>query len=376
MPSRLASRLALPALMVATGAISGLAVWGLYEPDAFRTWTAAGAPVWGREADGLWRPVLTGVAYCVTMWSALLGARAGLLRRVPLRTWRSAAAHVLGISVAMQAAFVAVHQAERAYCVWFESPDVHAAGGPPLLLVSAVAFAFAAVCASLTYAFDFYRRARAAEQAAMQAELSALRAQIDPHFLFNTLNAIAALVRLRPAEAEGVTERLADLFRYTLRASKHPAATLADEVGAARLYAEIEQVRFRDRMEVVWEIEPDVQGAGLPSLLLQPLVENAVKHGVAQTEDACAVLVQARRTEAGVELVVRDTGPGFDLAAGDRVFARGTGLANVRDRLRLHFGAAASFELLSDGVRLRFPYRSAAPPPPRSVPAAKASAAA
>ena len=342
--------------MIGLGALSGLLVWVLSGPDSFWAWVAAGYPLAGAASEKLWVTTGSGVFFTSGMWSTLLIVRGWLARHLPLRTWRSGAVHMLVLCVVMEAVFFGLYYADSVVCTWIQGPGSDLHDGPPLTIIGTVAFGFTAICVSVMYAFDFYRRARAAEQAAVLAELSALRAQIDPHFLFNTLNAIAALVRTRPEEAEGVTERLADLFRYTLRASKQPASTLADEVGAARLYAEIEQVRFRDRMEVVWEIAPDAQRAALPSLTLQPLVENAVKHGVARTEGACAVLIRARRDGDTVELTVRDTGPGFDLAAGDEVFARGTGLANVRDRQRLHFGAGAAFELLPDGVRLRFPY--------------------
>jgi signal transduction histidine kinase len=343
--------------MLVVGGVAGLVVWALSDAAAFAAWWADGAGLIGPDAWDAWEAMAWGVLYTVVMWSSFLGARRLLHRWLPIRTWKQAAAHTVGLGVVAQLGFGAVYLVERLVC-WWMGWDLHKGteGEPSLLLVSVVAFGFTALCASLTYAFDFYTRAREAEQAAVRAELSALRAQIDPHFLFNTLNAIAALIRTRPSEAEGVTERLADLFRYTLRASKQPAATLAEEVEAARLYAEIEQARFRDRMEVVWEIHVDAHGATLPSLTLQPLVENAVKHGVARTEGACAVLVRARRIGDEIELTVRDTGPGFDLSAGEAVFGRGTGLANVRDRQRLHFGPAAHFDLLPDGVRLRFPY--------------------
>ena len=372
MPPRFSSRLISLTAPVVLGAAAGLMVWALSGDSTFQAWIGAGLPVWGEEADKLWRYMGTGAVYSAGILGALVATRAWLVRTVPLRTWRSAAAHVLVLCTVTELVFFSLFTLDGAVCTWLFGPDSHAAGGPPLYVVGTVSFGLTAISASLLYAFDFYRRARAAEQAAVLSELSALRAQIDPHFLFNTLNAIAALVRTRPEEAEGVTERLADLFRYTLRASKQPAATLADEVAAARLYADIEQVRFRDRMEMVWEVAPDARSARLPSLTLQPLIENAVKHGVARTEGACAVLVRARRDGDHVELTVRDTGPGFDLAAGEAVFGRGTGLANVRDRLRLHFGTQAAFELLPDGVHLRFPYWSA----PDPVPAAARLAAA
>ena len=361
-------RLALPAAMVVVGVVSGLMVWGLSDAES-SAWWASGAPLTGPPSAKAWEAMGWGVLYCSAIWSAFLGARRLLHRWIPLRSWKSAMVHVGGLALVADATFMGVYFGERVLCGWMGWNRPHG-GEPSLLLIGTVAFGFTAICASLTYALDFYQRAREAEQAAVRAELSALRAQIDPHFLFNTLNAIAALIRSRPQEAEGVTERLADLFRYTLRASQQPAATLADEVGAATLYMEIEEVRFRDRMEVVWEIDAAARGATLPSLTLQPLVENAVKHGVARTEGACAVLVRARREGDEVVLTVRDTGPGFDLSAGDALFSRGTGLANVRDRQRLHFAAASTFEILPDGVQLRFPYW----PVPKATPERAAAA--
>ena len=212
--------------------------------------------------------------------------------------------------------------------------------------------------------FGYAKRIRRAEKEAVAAELRALRAQINPHLLFHALNTIAALIRTRPAEAEAVTENLADLFRYSLRASKQPVVTLADELASVDLYLSIERTRFRDRLQVEMAVPASLRGVAMPSLLLQPLVENAVKHGVSQTLGACTVTIRAAAEAGHVDLRVADTGPGFaDLSDPEAILARGTGLANIRDRLRLHFGPSARFTLHPDGVALRFPLTAPTDPP-------------
>ena len=358
-PPRWLSRLA---AMSAVGAVVGWLVWWLSEPETLWAWLGAGLPLRGPLAVQFWQPTLAGAAYSVAMWEAMLAARRRLYRRVPLHDLRTGAIHVLGVTASATAAFAIVAVAETAVCAALGIDD----GESPFGTIVGVAFGFTVVIATALYLVDFFRRSRRAEQAAVAAELRALRAQINPHFLFNALNSVAALTRTRPAEAEGVVERLAALFRYTLRASERPVVPLADEVEGVRLYLDVEAVRFGDRLQAVVEVPDALSGVAVPSLSLQTLVENAVKHGVAETEGPCAVLVRAERVGGpggpAVECTVRDTGPGFD-TVGPEVFARGTGLRNVRDRLALLFGDDTAFEVLPDGVRLRFPLREVDPEP-------------
>jgi signal transduction histidine kinase len=357
--------------VVASGAGAALVIQMLTAPDMLRAWWAAGLPWDLRPSHAPCLPMLSGVLYAAVMWSTIDLARWALLRRVPLRTGRDLALHVTIVGAATALSFALAYTLDQLalgplVARWAGLPPERPSSKPPVSTIAVVACATAFLCVLAMYAFSFYRRLRDTEDARMQAELGALRAQINPHFLFNTLNSIAALVRLRPEEAEGVTERLADLFRYTLRASRVPAVTLAEDWAAARLYLDIEATRFAERLVVTHAIAPEVAGAQVPSLLFQPLVENAVKHGVARTEGACAVDVRAWRDGGSgrplVRVTVRDTGPGFDSADAEAVLARGTGLANVRDRLRHLFGPDATLRLLPDGVALTFPYRRAAPP--------------
>ena len=198
---------------------------------------------------------------------------------------------------------------------------------------------FIALFSGIRFAMAFHdlalERARAVEQTRAelaQAELRALRAQINPHFLFNTLNSIASLIASDPRGAEDVTTRLADLFRYTLRASEREHSTLAAELDFLRAYLAIERVRFGERLRVEESIENGLDLLPVPSLLLQPLVENAVRYAVAPRPEGGLVRLVARREGDRLVLEVADDGPGLD--DGRPVSGTGFGLHAVRERLR------------------------------------------
>ena len=303
-----------------------------------------------------WLAVVRSVVYTVVLWTVVVETKR-CTARVPLASWRAVSVHIAAISAVATVAFAALAGVDHVVLRALTGGGPDHAHGPWTALTASVALVFTLVLTSLVYLAEFYRRLRDSEQARLEAELRALRAQVDPHFLFNALNSIAALVRASPREAEGVTERLADLFRYTLRSSQRRTVPLADEVEAVRRYVDIEAVRFRDRLSVTFDVDPSALDAEVPSLLVLPLVENAVKHGVARTDGPCAVRVRAALVGGVVEVGVRDTGPGFDSVDADAVLARGTGLANVRDRLRLLYSDGAALSIRPDGVVLRFPHR-------------------
>ncbi|MFN8588821.1 MAG: sensor histidine kinase [Candidatus Eisenbacteria bacterium] len=199
---------------------------------------------------------------------------------------------------------------------------------------------FATLFSGLIYARVFYRqaveRARQVERIRAelaQAELRALRAQINPHFLFNTLNAIASLIAEDPAAAEDVVTRLADVFRYALTSSDREHVRLGEELAFLRSYLEIERVRLGERLRVAETIEPGVETALVPGLLLQPLVENAVRYAVAARPEGGTIRIEARRVADSLELLVADDGPGF--REGTAPSGHGVGLESVRERLRL-----------------------------------------
>ncbi|RYX88288.1 MAG: sensor histidine kinase [Comamonadaceae bacterium] len=205
------------------------------------------------------------------------------------------------------------------------------------------AFAGALLSAILVAALVLRAKARAPADTA--ARLSELQSRIRPHFLFNTLNSAIALVREEPAKAEALLEDLSDLFRHAL-VDQGDSVTLAQEITLARRYLAIEQVRFGDRLRVEWSVDPAADDALLPPLLLQPLVENAVKHGVEPSDTGAQVKVTTQRRGDVVVVKVTNTVP-----AGQGRRGAGVALENVRDRLQLLHDVHGHFQTaLKDGV--------------------------
>lgn len=177
------------------------------------------------------------------------------------------------------------------------------------------------------------------------ARLTELQSRIRPHFLFNTLNSAIALVRAEPAKAEALLEDLSDLFRHAL-VDQGESATLADEIALARRYLEIEQVRFGERLQLEWALDATADGARLPPLLLQPLLENAVRHGVEPSPTGARIRISTQRRGSTVVIKVTNSVP-----AGPGPQGHGVALDNVRDRLRLLHDVQCSFQtILKDGI--------------------------
>jgi two-component system sensor histidine kinase AlgZ len=187
--------------------------------------------------------------------------------------------------------------------------------------------------------------ARLREEAA-RAQLAALQARINPHFFFNTLNTIASLLEDDIEAAEEVLHRLAGLFRYAFKASDTAAVALSEELAFTRDYLAIERARFGDRLQVEWDIDPDSEQVPIPGLLLQPLVENAVGHGIAPRVEGGKVLVSSRLVDRTLHLDVVDDGVGISHSQ-DELVKDGHGLGNVRRRLAAIYGGRGSLSLLN-----------------------------
>ena len=181
-----------------------------------------------------------------------------------------------------------------------------------------------------------------------KSELKALRAQINPHFLFNALNAIASLIHTDPARADEAVEQLAEVFRYTLRRSDSEWAPLDQELTFARAYLDVEQARFGQRLTCTIDSDHLSPPPLIPSMLLQTLLENAVKHGVSQAREPGRIDVIVRTTSGQVTVEVRNTGPKIERRTATPRDGEGFGLHNVRERLKGHFGDQASFALTRD----------------------------
>jgi len=186
-------------------------------------------------------------------------------------------------------------------------------------------------------ASSYYVKYHDREAQLARAELYALKAQLRPHFLFNTLNAISSLIRDEPLKAETMLSRLGDLLRITLRDHRADEVPLADELAFVDGYLEIEQARFGERLRVTRHIDPAALDALVPHLVLQPLVENAVRHGVGPRLAGGTVELRAERRGGTLALEVRDDG------VGAAAFAEGVGLANTRARLAHLYGAEHRF---------------------------------
>jgi two-component system sensor histidine kinase AlgZ len=198
-----------------------------------------------------------------------------------------------------------------------------------------------------------FLRAKGRTPAATAARLSELQARIRPHFLFNTLNSAIALVRQDPARAETLLEDLSDLFRHAL-VDQGDSVTLSEEVALARRYLGIEEVRFGERLRVEWSLDPHAGHAKVPPLVLQPLVENAVKHGVEPSAAGAQVRISTQRRGGVVVIKVTNTVP-----AGQGKRGHGVAQDNVRDRLRLLHDVQGQFQTALVGgiyqVRIEVP---------------------
>ncbi len=227
-------------------------------------------------------------------------------------------------------------------------------------------FLFYWTIVGLSQAFDYYRRMRQRELQAAQletqlarAELDALKMQLHPHFLFNTLNTISVLMREDREAANRMLIRLSELLRAALKSESVQEIPLRQELEFLRGYLEIEQTRFQDRLTVNFAVEPQTLDAQVPNLILQPLVENAIRHGIAPLSEAGTIEIEARRENGFIELRVSDNGAGFAESTDD---SGGIGLANTRERLEKLYGSRHKFNVSSGangGVEatIKIPYR-------------------
>ena len=288
--------------------------------------------------------LLTATGYSVTLLMAAAYRR--LIRAKPLVTW---VATVLIVLLAA-GAFSAIE-------TWSHSTFISPGAAPEgIRFLGAILLTVTLLIAwsSLYYGINYYllleeqsRQLNRLEHQASSAQLAMLRYQLNPHFLFNTLNSISTLVLLRQTErANAMLSRLSSFLRYTLVNEPSGMVTMTQEVETLKLYLEIEKMRFEDRLQPRFEIDPSVERARLPSLLLQPLVENAIKYAVTPQEEGAEIAIEGKRVIDRVLITVSDTGPGVDLGQFQGT-STGVGLANIRDRLAQAYGDNHRFETQS-----------------------------
>ncbi len=303
--------------------------------------------------------ILSGVAQ-VSAWSAAFSCRTASLSRTPV--WRVLAIHV---TAAVILTFFWVHVGRiiaremdaasgwsGTYSEYTQKTEMlYAAGIFYYLLSVAVQYALIAQSASQ----EAQERAAESSVRAREAELSALKAQINPHFLYNSLNSISALTSIDPARAREMCVSLADFLRLTLGMGEKAVIPLREEVGLLEKYCAIEKVRFGERLTVKEEIQEEAKECLLPPLLLQPLFENAVVHGIAQMPEGGWIRLQASRNDTRMSLTVENS---WDPEAGSSR-KNGVGLKNVQRRLEARYGNEAQLQASAEDevfrVRLSFP---------------------
>jgi LytS/YehU family sensor histidine kinase len=280
-----------------------------------------------------------------------------LCRAFPLKNWRLGShATVWLLAAAVMASLWAACAVLLAWCLGRVGPlhDLPGKVRQALPVLVGMGSLLYLTTLAVHYLLDAVARTQQSEAKedelrilAQDAELRALRAQLNPHFLFNSLNSISALTTLDPARARAMCILLSDFLRGSLKLGEKRMVALAEEVDLLKAYLSIEQIRFGSRLQVAWEIAPEVLQEPIPALLLQPLVENAIKHGIAGLVEGGVVRIAARSEGGAVELRVEnpvdpDTGNPSGL---------GIGLRQVRSRLQLRFGARMRFEAgIQDGV--------------------------
>jgi hypothetical protein len=290
-----------------------------------------------------------------------------LISRRPLLMW--------GVSFGLSGLATALWAFIDAWVAQIQNPNSEA--GFTSLLLGAVYIDATSLAAwsALYFAINYFLqleeqndRVIRLEAQAASAQLAMLRYQLNPHFLFNTLNSISTLVLLKQTEpANAMLSRLSAFLRYTLANEPTAQVTLAQEIETLKLYLDIEKMRFEERLRPHFAIDPVVARARLPSLLLQPLVENAIKYAVTPQEDGADITISAQLAGQNVRITVSDTGAGLsadraDPTTGLATESTGVGLANIRDRLAQAFGDQHRFDAQrgADGgftVIIEFPFQ-------------------
>lgn len=302
-----------------------------------------------RGGDVSWVPTLTWVFADWYTWAALSPFILWLARRkrIERRHWaRTLAVHLVA-SVIFSLAHAGLQAAVNQIPLGFGHPPRPFWELFKFLMLENYAINLLTywILVGISQALEYYRRYKDREALLVQAQLQALKMQLQPHFLFNSLNSISALIDEDRQAAIRMVARLGEFLRLTLRSSGEQEITLESELEFLRSYLEIEMTRFEDRLTIDIDIEPETTRAKVPNLILQAIVENAIRHGIAQKENGGHLAIRARRENGCLRLTVADNGPGLRGKETMHVFDQGLGLANTRARLRSLYGSGQRLEL-------------------------------
>jgi two-component system sensor histidine kinase AlgZ len=312
-------------LLLNRGALSAYAaLWVVLAGVLAALLRLAGDATWSEAIILTAPPCLFYAVMCLTPWY--------MCRALPLTSewWRLAANH-LGASVLACALFIGVATGMASLF------ELDRQLNPAIPSLIAVGFLLYILSIALHYVLLALEASREAALLARDAELRALKSQINPHFLFNCLNSISALTTSDPGRAREMCVRLSEFLRNTLGLGERENISWREEIELARTYLEVERVRFGARLQVEMDVEDSCTDCRAPALVLQPLVENAIKHGIATLVDGGVIRLESRMRAGNLEVSVEN---GFDPEA-PAPRRSGLGLRNVRDRLRTRFGGTA-----------------------------------
>jgi len=295
-----------------------------------------------------------------------------LITKRPLVTW--------GLTALILPFAVGLHAFIDAWVITLYRPDSEASFTQLFLGVFYLDATLLGAWSALYYAINFFIQVEEQndqlirlETQATSAQLAMLRYQLNPHFLFNTLNSISTLVLLKQTEpANAMLSRLSSFLRYTLINKPSARVTVAQEIETLKLYLDIERMRFEERLRTNFQVERGTRNALLPSLLLQPLVENAIKYAVSAQESGAEIRIETQLVGQRLRITVSDTGPGLKSKVtdhrlsgvtfdGGEPVSTGVGLANIKERLEQAYGESHQFETVEpDGggfsVVIEIPY--------------------
>lgn len=302
------------------------------------------APISWTEGAAVTAPLALLLALvCLSPWYSC--------RYLPLRStpiWKLLTNHLLASIVLSGAILLAARLLARGLAS-NAFPDLDSRFRPALPVLGGMVVLVYLLAIALHYALFAVQSSREAEILARESELKALKAQINPHFLFNCLHSISALTAVDAARARDMCIRLSDFLRNSLRLGERITIPFREELALARNYLDVEQVRFGDRLRVVQDVDEACGDCEVPPLLVQPLVENAIKHGIATLVDGGEISLRGRRSADRLRFVIENE---FDPEA-PASRKTGIGLANVRNRLATRYGNNARLEVEVEGTRYR-----------------------
>ncbi|TNE71700.1 hypothetical protein EP331_08940 [bacterium] len=279
-----------------------------------------------------------------------------LLSKYPIVSWDGVSLHIWLQTTSALVAFTVASFINYLIFSQFETHKTHTSIGE-FFFVLIMSMTAALLFNLAYYTGHFFKNTVELKRIAAESQLTALKNQINPHFLFNSLNSIASLIRINPEKAEEVTEDLAELFRYSLRSGQHHLTSIEEELDSIETYLRIEKARFGERIQYEKIVDDSLLDVQIPSLVLQPLIENSIKHAANKMTESCVIQLRITSIENKVQVSVTDNGTGFLSSDLSEIFQHGTGLKNVHDRLTMLLGEDARLQVEQSTVRFLLPLK-------------------